>query len=151
MTPLYIWKLGNNIWELGDAWLSYSICLSWLYMDRCLPTFWWFFLQLNRLLYYKARLHHSLGGSGSITLTFSPVNKPVSTPSLRKRAAQEDGHKSGCRRVARNLSHNRSCAQHCRCECLWLKNRDQLSLHGGQRGRKSKENRGALAKISISW
>lgn len=66
---------GKQVWALCDVcdFHAVFVWLSWLYMDRYLPTFWWLFLQLNRPLYLKAWLHHTFGGRGSITLTFSPV------------------------------------------------------------------------------
>lgn len=68
VTPLYRWKLGNNVWELGDVCDFHTafVWLSWLYMDRYLPTFWWLFLQLNKPLYFKVRLHHMTDTSDDI-------------------------------------------------------------------------------------
>lgn len=41
VTPLYTWKLGNSVWELGNVWdfTASFVWLSCLYMDRHLPTF----------------------------------------------------------------------------------------------------------------
>lgn len=136
------------------VWLSSSICLVKLDMDRYLPTLQCLFLQLNKPLYFKVRLHHILGGRWKYyTDVFSSYHMFQSLV-WKRGLHRELFKKMAIYQVVGKWQKSFPTTGHCRCECLGLKNKTNTHCMEDREKGRARRTEGQmtwLAKIFISW